>query len=103
MENTLVDREGSPSGQPGPAPDAAPRSAMRFGPSAPSLAAEPLISGGTSSVDVYAIPRQSERKERVTRVVACAAWLYGLYWIVWRWTETLNWDAPIFSVLLISA
>ncbi|MDQ3949026.1 MAG: glycosyltransferase [Gemmatimonadota bacterium] len=31
------------------------------------------------------------------------AWLYGLYWIVWRWTETLNWDAPIFSVLLVSA
>ncbi|MFN2564588.1 MAG: glycosyltransferase [Gemmatimonadaceae bacterium] len=52
---------------------------------------------------MYAIPRQSETKERVTRVVACVAWLYGLYWITWRWTETLNWDAPIFSILLVSA
>ena len=52
---------------------------------------------------MYAIPRQSEARERLTRVVACVAWLYGLYWITWRWTETLNWNSPIFSILLVSA
>jgi cellulose synthase (UDP-forming) len=103
MENTLVDREGSLSGQPGFAPEAFPPSERRTGSSAPGMAAEPPVADAAPSADVYAIPRQSETRERVTRVVACVAWLYGLYWIIWRWTETLNWDAPVFSVLLVSA
>jgi cellulose synthase (UDP-forming) len=103
MENTLVDREGSLSGQPGPAPEAAPHSATRPRASSPGIAAWQPVADAAPSLDVYAIPRQSERKEWVTRVVACVAWLYGLYWITWRWTATLNWDAPIFSVLLVSA
>jgi cellulose synthase (UDP-forming) len=103
MENTLLDREGSPSGQSGLAPDAVRRSGRPSGSSTPEKADEPPPASSTPSLGLYAIPRQSETRERVTRVVACVAWLYGLYWITWRWTQTLNWDSPIFSVILVSA
>ena len=96
MENTLVDREGVPSGPPGTAPEVRASSGTHSGSPATEFVAEPTPA-------MYAIPRQSEARERLTRIVACVAWLYGLYWIVWRWTETLNWSSPIFSILLVSA
>lgn len=101
MENTVLDRQGSTSGQPGLAAE-----------SGNDLSSQPEDSAAStvrpdtppsSGLGVYAIPRQSDAREWVTRVVACVAWLYGLYWISWRWTETLNWEYPVFSILLVSA
>jgi cellulose synthase (UDP-forming) len=38
-----------------------------------------------------------------TRGFAAIALLYGLYWIIWRWTSSLNSDALVFSIVLIVA
>ncbi len=103
MEHTLADRQGSSTGHAGVASEATHPSATQNGAPAYETAAEPAVADATSAPGLYAIPRQSETKERITRVVAVVAWLYGLYWIIWRWTETLNWDAPVFSILLVSA
>jgi cellulose synthase (UDP-forming) len=103
MEKTVVDREGALSGKPGVASGSAFGLDARAEVSTSTPFVEPQAAAASPSSDVYAIPRQSETKEWVTRIVACIAWLYGLYWITWRWTQTLNWDSPIFSVLLVSA
>ena len=103
MENTVVDRERSPSGLSGVAPKAARSSPSTARLATPETTDDEPAAGSVPTLGMYAIPRQSEARERVTRVVACIAWLYGLYWIAWRWTETLNWDSPIFSVILVSA
>src|SRR2546423_7227701 len=50
-----------------------------------------------------AIPRLPRGQEIFTRAFAAVAWLYGLYWIIWRWTYSLNMRSPIFSILLIVA
>ena len=42
-------------------------------------------------------------QERVVRALALASLGYGLFWLWWRWTDTLNPDAIVFSVLLVSA
>jgi len=42
-------------------------------------------------------------QERFARGLALVALLLGLYWLWWRWTRTLNPDAMVFSVLLVSA
>ena len=49
------------------------------------------------------LPPMSPRQEFVVRSLALIALTYGLYWLWWRWTETLNPDAMIFSVVLVSA
>ncbi|HEU0298161.1 MAG TPA: glycosyltransferase [Longimicrobium sp.] len=46
---------------------------------------------------------QPEWKERVIRVFAVLTLAYASYYIVWRWTSTLNWDAWWFSVTLALA
>ncbi|HVX41897.1 MAG TPA: glycosyltransferase, partial [Gemmatimonadaceae bacterium] len=51
----------------------------------------------------FATPQLSRAQEYATRAVALIAWLYSIYWITWRWTATLNWDAPVFSVTLVLA
>lgn len=50
-----------------------------------------------------AIPKLPRGEEMITRVFAVIAWLYGLYWIVWRWSSSLNHNALIFSIVLIVA
>ncbi|HEX3533743.1 MAG TPA: glycosyltransferase [Gemmatimonadaceae bacterium] len=50
-----------------------------------------------------AIPKLPRGEEMITRVFAVIAWLYGLYWIVWRWSSSLNHNALIFSIVLILA
>ncbi|HEX9310709.1 MAG TPA: glycosyltransferase [Gemmatimonadaceae bacterium] len=50
-----------------------------------------------------AIPRQPRGQELFTRAVATIAWLYGLYWITWRWTYSLNPNALVFSLVLVIA
>jgi cellulose synthase (UDP-forming) len=42
-------------------------------------------------------------QERLVRGLALVSLAYGLYWLWWRWTQTLNPDAMVFSVLLVSA
>ncbi|MEA2763235.1 MAG: hypothetical protein QOD47_2519 [Gemmatimonadaceae bacterium] len=50
-----------------------------------------------------AIPKLPRGEEMITRVFAVIAWLYGLYWITWRWTSSLNHNALVFSIILIVA
>src|SRR5438270_13345786 len=50
-----------------------------------------------------AIPKLPQGQEIFTRAFAAVAWLYGLYWVIWRWAFSLNMHYPIFSVLLIVA
>ncbi len=42
-------------------------------------------------------------QERVVRGLAVLSLAFGVYWLWWRWTETLNPDALVFSVVLVSA
>ena len=37
------------------------------------------------------------------RAVAVLAYLYAIYWIYWRWTSTINWEHPAFSLVLLIA
>lgn len=50
-----------------------------------------------------AIPRIPSGEELFMRGFAVVAWLYGLYWIVWRWTSSLNPHAIVFSLVLVIA
>jgi cellulose synthase (UDP-forming) len=50
-----------------------------------------------------AIPKMAPSEEWITRVFAVIAWLYGLYWITWRWSSSLNHNALVFSIVLIVA
>jgi cellulose synthase (UDP-forming) len=49
------------------------------------------------------IPRLSDGEEYFIRAFAVVAWLYGFYWIVWRWSASLNHNAIVFSVVLLLA
>lgn len=52
------------------------------------------------------VPRAPLWEEYVTRTVAFIAFAYGVYWLTWRWTSTLNlssWGAGVFSVALVLA
>src|SRR5947209_10301711 len=50
-----------------------------------------------------AIPQLPRGQELFTRAFAAIAWLYGLYWIIWRWGWSLNPHAMIFSIVLVVA
>jgi cellulose synthase (UDP-forming) len=50
-----------------------------------------------------AVPKLPRGEELFTRGFAAVAWLYGLYWVIWRWGASLNHDALIFSIVLIVA
>jgi len=50
-----------------------------------------------------AIPKLPRGEELFMRGFAAIAWLYGLYWITWRWSSSLNPNAMIFSIVLIVA
>ena len=43
------------------------------------------------------------RQEWTIRSLALLSLAFGLYWLYWRWTQTLNPDHMIFSVVLVSA
>ena len=49
------------------------------------------------------IPRLPPLQELTVRVVAIVALLYSVYWIWWRWSSTLNWEHPVFSIILVVA
>ena len=50
-----------------------------------------------------AIPKLPRGQEIFTRAFAAIAWVYGLYWIIWRWGFSLNPHALVFSIVLIVA
>ena len=54
-------------------------------------------------LSAYTIPRLPQTQEVLIRVVAVLAYAYALYWIAWRWTSSLNWDHPVFSLVLVIA
>ena len=49
------------------------------------------------------LPPISPRQEWLIRSLALIALAYGIYWLWWRWTQTLNPDAMFFSIVLVSA
>ena len=49
------------------------------------------------------IPILPRAQELTVRALAIVAYLYAIYWIVWRWTSTINWDHPVFSLVLLIA
>ncbi|HEY6089323.1 MAG TPA: glycosyltransferase [Gemmatimonadaceae bacterium] len=50
-----------------------------------------------------AIPKLPRGEELFMRGFAAVAWLYGLYWIIWRWSFSLNPEALTFSIVLVVA
>ena len=55
------------------------------------------------ALSAYTIPRLPASQELAIRVIALAAYAYSVYWIYWRWTNTINWEHPLFSLILILA
>ena len=55
------------------------------------------------ALSAYTIPRLPASQELAIRVIALAAYAYGVYWIYWRWTNTVNWTHPVFSLILVLA
>ena len=66
----------------------------------PDLHADPQI---PDTVFRDAIPKLPRGEEYFMRGFAAIALAYGVYWIIWRWSYSLNPNALIFSVLLIVA
>ena len=58
---------------------------------AESASLRPVLAANT-------IPRLPRIQEFLIRVVALLAYGYGLYWLWWRWTSSLNWKHPFFSM-----
>jgi cellulose synthase (UDP-forming) len=54
-------------------------------------------------VSAESVPRIPEAQERIIRLMAVLSLAFGAYWLWWRWTETINWEHPIFSLILVSA
>jgi len=69
-----------------------------------SLPAESEIPASrTVVVPEGGVAPQGEWKERIIRTFAILTLAYATYYLVWRWTSTLNWDAWWFSVTLALA
>ena len=49
------------------------------------------------------IPSLPRAQELAIRVIGLVAYAYGVYWIAWRWTNTINWEHPVFSLVLVVA
>ena len=49
------------------------------------------------------IPVLPRAQELAIRFLALGAYAYGVYWIIWRWSNTLNWKHPTFSLVLVLA
>ena len=55
------------------------------------------------ALSAYTIPQLPRSQELAIRGIALLAYAYGIYWIVWRWRSSLNWEHPVFSLVLVSA
>jgi cellulose synthase (UDP-forming) len=58
---------------------------------------------GRDAVRLDSTPRLPEWQERVIRTVAVITLAYSTYWVLWRWTATLNFDALWFAIPLVLA
>ena len=58
---------------------------------------------GVSYIGGNDLPTMTAGQERIIHTLAVISLAFGLYWIWWRWTETLNPDAMLFSIVLVSA
>lgn len=56
-----------------------------------------------STGDMRDLQPISRAQEWTIRSLALASLAFGLYWLYWRWTQTLNPNAMFFSLLLVSA
>ena len=70
------------------------------------LAAEPVVQ--TPPVQArkatrYSVPRLPKWQERMIRVLAVVTLAYGVYYVSWRWTQSLNTEALWFSIPLVLA
>ena len=65
-------------------------------PTAPTPSERPALSANT-------IPRLSSVQELAIRGFAIMAYAYAVYWIIWRWRSSLNWEQPVFSLILVIA
>lgn len=50
-----------------------------------------------------AVRRDTPRRERFIHAVVAVGLIYNVYYIIWRWTDTLNPDALWFSIPLVAA
>jgi cellulose synthase (UDP-forming) len=70
------------------------------------LAAEPLVPPTPVQARVatrYSVPRLPRWQERLIRVMAVVTLAYGVYYISWRWTQSLNPEALWFAIPLVLA
>jgi cellulose synthase (UDP-forming) len=69
-----------------------------------ATAAEPPIPPvAAKAATRYSVPKLPEWQEWIVRVVAVVMLAYGVYYIAWRWTSTLNPEALWFSIPLALA
>lgn len=71
--------------------------------SAPVVTNPEDVRSARPALSAYTIPHLSRFHEAVIRVLALVAYAFAVYWIIWRWTSSLNWDHPVFSLILVLA
>ncbi|HEX8674097.1 MAG TPA: glycosyltransferase [Longimicrobium sp.] len=70
------------------------------------LAGEPVVPAPpvqARKATRYSVPRLPKWQERMIRVLAVVTLAYGVYYISWRWTQSLNTKALWFSIPLVLA
>ena len=68
-----------------------------------NTATPPAAKSLRPALSAYTIPRLPRGQELAIRAIALIAYAYGVYWIVWRWRSSLNWEHPVFSLVLVIA
>jgi cellulose synthase (UDP-forming) len=72
----------------------------------PAMLAEPVVPAPpvqARKATRYSVPRLPEWQERMIRMLAVVTLAYGVYYISWRWTQSLNTEALWFSIPLVLA
>ena len=68
-----------------------------------NVASDPNVATRRRAFSGNAIPELPPAQEATIRAIALLAYVYGVYWIIWRWRSSLNWDHPVVSLLLVIA
>ena len=69
--------------------------------SSPSVA--PPEASRRPALSATTIPLLPRRQELFIRAFAVLSFAYAVYWVFWRWHNSLNWDSPVFSLILVIA
>ena len=64
---------------------------------------EDIAAASRPALSLNTIPRLPRAQELAIRAIGLVAYAYGVYWIAWRWSHTINWDHPVFSLVLVVA